>query len=79
MTLVSFAVLYDDGDEEWLDLIQEKHKLLPTGGPGAAAAVARKRHRKAVLASDSEDEGAADSAGDDVGGSNDSDFSGELG
>jgi hypothetical protein len=71
-------VLYDDGDEEWLDLIQERHKLLRggSGGPGAKAAAARKR-RKAVLASDDEDDEVV--ADDDDGkeaSDSDSDFSG---
>lgn len=68
------AVEYDDGDEEWLDLTQERHKLLPAEVPGAPAAAARKKHRKAVIVSDSDDDddnGVNDDEGDD------SDFEGE--
>jgi hypothetical protein len=72
-------VLYDDGDEEWLDLGQERHKLLRPSKPGAAAAAARKK-RKAVLASDDEDDEAADAEDDAKGASDsDSDFSGVQG
>ncbi|WIA28905.1 hypothetical protein OEZ86_011429 [Tetradesmus obliquus] len=70
-------VLYDDGDEEWLDLAQERHRLLrgSSGGPGAAAAAAR-RKRRAVLASDDEgDDGAADADDAKEGSDSDSDFS----
>lgn len=64
------AVDYDDGDEEWLDLDQERHKLLPATSEPAAAA--RKKHRKAVIVSDSEDDD-EDHAGD---ASDDSNFEG---
>ncbi|KAF6259292.1 muts domain V-domain-containing protein [Scenedesmus sp. NREL 46B-D3] len=66
-------VLYDDDDEEWLDLSQERHRLLRKGGPGAAAAAARKK-RKAVLASDDEDDAAADADDAQEASDSDSDF-----
>eukprot|EP00878_Enallax_costatus_P014342 GHUV01015002.1.p1 GENE.GHUV01015002.1~~GHUV01015002.1.p1 ORF type:complete len:1085 (+),score=444.50 GHUV01015002.1:267-3521(+) len=66
---------YDDGDEEWLDLVQERHQLLPAAEPGAAAA-ARKRHRKAVIMSESEDEDEDDNGANSA---DDSDFKADDG
>jgi len=49
-------VSYDDGDEEWLDLAKERHKLMPIKPPGAAAAATAKRRRQARVVVDSDDE-----------------------
>eukprot|EP00775_Hariotina_reticulata_P005636 gene5636-5875_t len=68
------TVSYEDGDEEWVDLIKERHQLLPAEEPGAAAAASRKRQRKAVVMSDSDDEDNDDDQQGNNGSDDDSDF-----
>lgn len=64
---------YDDGDEEWVDLVKENYKMVsPANGTKA-----KPRRRRAVLMSDDDDDD-GDQHEDDVQDSSgaDSDFEG---
>ena len=84
--------MYDDGDEEWLDLARQRHELLPhssndsatgsAGGGGksvaraAKAGTRRSAARRRAVLASDSEEDAAGAESGSNGGSDDSDFDG---